>query len=81
MTGSDGTGPRIADVAFICTPDITHYPICSQVSAAGYDVRLEKPITTSLPDCLALLDVRQTHGNCGPIVLTRSSHDLGRVTG
>ncbi|HEX6306649.1 MAG TPA: Gfo/Idh/MocA family oxidoreductase [Longimicrobiales bacterium] len=56
-------GPRVADVAFICTPDVTHYRICAAVSAAGYDVLLEKPIATSLPDCLALLDVQQTHGN------------------
>ncbi|HSJ08978.1 MAG TPA: Gfo/Idh/MocA family oxidoreductase [Longimicrobiales bacterium] len=54
---------RVADVAFICTPDVTHYTICAAVSAAGYDVLLEKPIATSLPDCLALLDVQQTHRN------------------
>ncbi|HUF12590.1 MAG TPA: Gfo/Idh/MocA family oxidoreductase [Longimicrobiales bacterium] len=56
-------GPRAGDVAFVCTPDVTHYRICADVSAAGYDVLLEKPIATSLPDCLALLDVQQTHGN------------------
>ncbi len=55
--------PRVADVAFICTPDVTHYTICARVSAAGYDVLLEKPIATSLPDCLALLDVQRTHQN------------------
>jgi hypothetical protein len=49
------------DVAFICTPDVTHYSICARVSAAGYDVLLEKPIATSLPDCLALLDVQHTY--------------------
>jgi hypothetical protein len=56
-------GPRVGDVAFICTPDITHYTICAAVSGAGYDVLLEKPIATSLPDCLALLDVQQTYRN------------------
>lgn len=56
-------GPRIADIAFICTPDVTHYSICAAVSAAGYDVLLEKPIATSLPDCLALLDVQQSYDN------------------
>lgn len=56
-------GRRIADVAFICTPDVTHYTICAAVSSAGYDVLLEKPIATSLPECLALLDVQQTHRN------------------
>ena len=56
-------GPVVGDVAFICTPDVTHYEICAAVSAGGYDVLLEKPIATSLPDSLALLDVQQTHGN------------------
>jgi predicted dehydrogenase len=56
-------GPRSADIAFICTPDVTHYSICAAVSAAGYDVLLEKPIATSLPDCLALLDVQQSYEN------------------
>jgi hypothetical protein len=55
--------PRVADIAFICTPDVTHYTICAAVSASGYDILLEKPIATSLPDCLALLDVQHTHGN------------------
>ncbi len=55
--------PKLGDVAFICTPDVTHYSICARVSAAGYDVLLEKPIATSLPDCLALLDVQRTHRN------------------
>lgn len=56
-------GERVGEVAFVCTPDVTHYTICEAVSAAGYDVLLEKPIATSLPDCLALLDVEATHGN------------------
>jgi predicted dehydrogenase len=56
-------GPRVADIAFICTPDVTHYEICAAVSAAGYDVLLEKPIATSLPDCLALLDVQASYSN------------------
>lgn len=54
---------RIADFVFICTPDPTHYDLCAAVSAAGYDVLLEKPIATSLPDCLALIDVQRTHKN------------------
>lgn len=54
---------RIGDVAFICTPDVTHYSICARLSEARYDVLLEKPIATSLPDCLALLDVQHTYRN------------------
>jgi hypothetical protein len=56
-------GPCVGDVAFVCTPDVTHYSICAEVSAAGYDVLLEKPIATSMPDCLALLDVQKTYEN------------------
>ena len=57
------SGPTIADFAFICTPDPTHFDVCAAVSAAGYDVLLEKPIATSLPDCLALLEVHRTSAN------------------
>lgn len=55
--------PRFGDIVFICTPDPTHYTLCKAVSEKGYDILLEKPIATSLPDCLAMLDVEQTCGN------------------
>lgn len=55
--------PRFGDIVFICTPDPTHYTLCKAVSEAGYDILLEKPIATNLPDCLALVDVEQTHQN------------------
>jgi hypothetical protein len=51
--------PRQADIVFICTLDPTHYEICAAVSAAGYDVLLEKPIATNLPDCLSLLEAER----------------------
>lgn len=51
--------PKIADIVFICTLDPTHYEICVAVSEAGYDVLLEKPIATTLPDCLALLEAER----------------------
>lgn len=55
--------PRLGDIVFICTPDPTHYSLCAAVSEKGYDILLEKPIATNLPECLALLDVEQTYGN------------------
>lgn len=55
--------PKTADLAFICTPDPTHYEICELVAGAGYDVLLEKPLATSLPDCLSLLELQQSLGN------------------
>ncbi|MQA92706.1 MAG: gfo/Idh/MocA family oxidoreductase [Gemmatimonas sp.] len=55
--------PRFGDIVFICTPDVTHYAHARAVSEKGYDILLEKPIATNLPDCLALIDVQQTHRN------------------
>lgn len=55
--------PRFADIAFICTLDPLHFETCRQVSAHGYDVLLEKPIATTLPDCLALLEVEREARN------------------
>jgi len=55
--------PRFGDIVFICTPDPTHFSLCKAVSEKGYDILLEKPLATTLPDSLALLDVEQTHKN------------------
>ncbi|MEX2583622.1 MAG: Gfo/Idh/MocA family oxidoreductase [Gemmatimonadota bacterium] len=55
--------PRFGDIVFICTPDVTHYAHARAVSEKGYDILLEKPIATNLPDCLALIDVQKTHKN------------------
>lgn len=55
--------PRFADLVFICTPDPTHYSICRDVSAKGYDVVLEKPVATNLAECLALLQVEAASRN------------------
>ncbi|MEX2570271.1 MAG: Gfo/Idh/MocA family oxidoreductase [Gemmatimonadota bacterium] len=55
--------PRFGDIVFICTPDVTHYAHARAVSEKGYDILLEKPIATNLPDCLALIDVQHTHKN------------------
>jgi hypothetical protein len=55
--------PRFGDIVFICTPDVTHYAHARAVSEKGYDILLEKPIATTMPDCLALIDVQHTHRN------------------
>lgn len=55
--------PRFGDIVFICTPDVTHYAHARAISEKKYDILLEKPIATNLPECLGLLDVQQTQGN------------------
>lgn len=46
--------PKLADVMFICTMDAMHVPHAMAALQKGYDVMLEKPIGTSLEDCVAL---------------------------
>jgi hypothetical protein len=55
--------PRFGDIVFICTPDPTHYTLCRAVSERGYNILLEKPIATSMADCLAMLEVETSSGN------------------
>ncbi|MEX2681433.1 MAG: Gfo/Idh/MocA family protein [Candidatus Sigynarchaeota archaeon] len=45
---------KIADVAFICTPDRLHYEPAMQALELGYDLVLEKPIAPSIAECRAI---------------------------
>ncbi|MHA1848228.1 MAG: Gfo/Idh/MocA family protein [Promethearchaeota archaeon] len=42
---------KIADVAFICTPDKMHYEPAMRAIDLGYDLVLEKPIAQTLEQC------------------------------
>jgi hypothetical protein len=55
--------PRFADIVFICTPDRTHFQLCQLIAKAGYDIVLEKPIATTLSECVALCDIQRRYGN------------------
>ncbi len=48
------TGKKIADVAFICTQDRMHYAPAMRAMSLGYDLFLEKPISSDLQECLNL---------------------------
>lgn len=52
-----------ADMVFICTPDQTHYSLCREYSEHGYRIMLEKPVATTLAECLELLEVQRRCGN------------------
>lgn len=54
---------RFADIVFICTPDQTHFAICRDLSECGYRIVLEKPVATTLPECLELLEIQRRCGN------------------
>jgi len=56
------SGPRIADVAIICTLDQMHLAPAVAALESGYDVLLEKPMATTVADCLRLVHAAQTTG-------------------
>ncbi len=46
--------PRLADIMIIATQDAYHFAHASAALRKGYDLLLEKPIATNLPEVLAL---------------------------
>jgi predicted dehydrogenase len=44
------------DAAIICTPNATHVALALELIAAGVHVLVEKPISTSIPDGVRLID-------------------------
>lgn len=53
---------QIADLAFVTTMDSLHTGPCLAALAAGYDVLLEKPMATTLEDCIGLVQTAERAG-------------------
>jgi predicted dehydrogenase len=53
---------RIADAAFICTPDQAHVDPARKAMALGYHLLLEKPFATTPEACADLVARAKTHG-------------------
>ncbi|MBN1582771.1 MAG: Gfo/Idh/MocA family oxidoreductase [Anaerolineae bacterium] len=53
---------RIADAALVCTLDRMHVGPALAALDAGYDVLLEKPIATTLDDCVELVQAAERAG-------------------
>ncbi|KAL1406703.1 hypothetical protein Q8F55_008409 [Vanrija albida] len=47
--------PRFADAVAICTLDKLHAPMVSAFSKLGYHILCEKPMATSIPDCINMV--------------------------
>ncbi|MFP4395535.1 MAG: Gfo/Idh/MocA family protein, partial [Anaerolineales bacterium] len=58
---ASGVG-KLADAALICTPDQLHVAPAMAAMALGYEVLLEKPMATSLADCLTLTRAAEAQG-------------------
>jgi predicted dehydrogenase len=53
---------QMADVAFVCTPDRLHVAPAIAALESGYDVLLEKPMATTLADCVRLVQATERTG-------------------
>jgi len=53
---------KIADVAFVCTVDRIHSEPAIAALEAGYDVFLEKPMATTVSDCIRLVQTAERTG-------------------
>ena len=53
---------RRADVLFVCTLDKDHVRIAIKALKLGYHLLLEKPITSDLDECKALLEAKKESG-------------------
>ena len=54
--------PPMAEAALVCTLDHLHVGPAAAALEAGYDVLLEKPMATTLPDCLRLVQTAERTG-------------------
>ena len=55
-------GPKLADLAFICTQDKMHYEPAKAAIEKGYDVFIEKPISPDPKECYELKQLAERHG-------------------
>jgi predicted dehydrogenase len=53
---------RLAEAAFICTPDRLHVAPAQRALALGYHLLLEKPFATSPADCVGLVAAAKARG-------------------
>ncbi|MCS7061665.1 MAG: Gfo/Idh/MocA family oxidoreductase, partial [Anaerolineae bacterium] len=54
--------PQLAQAALNCTQDRLHAASTLALLEAGYDVLLEKPMATTLADCVQLVQTAERHG-------------------
>lgn len=53
---------QMAEMAFVCTPDRLHVAPAVAALENGYDVLLEKPMATTLADCIQLVQTAERTG-------------------
>ena len=53
---------KFCDVIFICAQDKMHYEPAIQAIKKGYDIMLEKPMSTQLKECIEIVNVSKMKG-------------------
>ena len=71
-----GTKSLVADGAFICTLDETHVEIITAFAPLGYHIMSEKPLATTLQDCLKIYRSLQPPGSSVPLSIFSIGHVL-----
>lgn len=79
------SGPRMADVALICTQDRMHFAPAVEALRKGYDVLLEKPMSTDPAECAGLADFARGLKNrlvvCFVLRYTQFFKTIGDIVG
>jgi predicted dehydrogenase len=53
---------KFCDTVFICTQDKMHYEPAMQAIQKGYDIMLEKPMSTQLQECIEIVNMSKMKG-------------------
>ncbi len=54
--------PKLADIAIITTMDQMHYGPCMKAIELGYDILLEKPVSSDSKECVAMANAAKKKG-------------------
>ena len=73
---STGKKSLVADGVFICTLDETHVEIITAFAPLGYHIMSEKPLATTLQDCLKIYRSLQPPGTLSPQSIFSIGHVL-----
>jgi predicted dehydrogenase len=67
---------RVADGVIVATQDADHADPAVSFADLGYHILLEKPMATSEADCLRIRGNWRREAESGPMLLTKSCHDI-----
>ena len=76
MVDAEASRDDRIDVVAVCTPNHTHFLIAKAFLEAGFDVICEKPLTTTLEDAAALVEVAERSGRLLGVTYTYCGYPM-----